>query len=67
MKQMDDPMKGAVCTVAICGFICDSPEMARRACPYQSQLCSAGFEFTVIALDFYKKKKKCDVDVIDSK
>lgn len=58
MKQMDNPVKGAVGTVAICGFICDSPEMSRRARPYQSQLCSAGFRFAVIALDFSKKKKK---------
>lgn len=40
---MDDPEKEAICTVAICGFVCDSPEMGRRTCPYQSQLYSAGF------------------------
>lgn len=66
---MDDPVKGAVCTIAISGFICDSPESGRRACPYHSQLCSAAFQLTVIAIDFSKKKKKSVIynDVIDSK
>lgn len=64
---MDDPIKGAVCTVAICGFICDFPEMGRRACPYQSQLCSAAFQSTVIALDFSLKIMSDGDDVFDSK
>lgn len=68
---MDDPVKGAVWTIAISGFICGFPGLGRRACPCHSQLCSAAFQFTVVAIDFSKnKQKKKSVmydDVIDSK